>query len=99
MKNYTVILQGIFNENKMESAEFAEYSKRSNANAEAHGGMVKNKYMIDENLAESEKPNFVIIVEFPSKDTATKAFTSEEYLSIIHLRDVVFKDVKILLTK
>lgn len=99
MKNYTVILQGIFNEKKMESTEFKEYSKRSNANSEVHGGVVKNKYIIEENLVKSEKPNFVIIVEFPSKDAATNAFKSEEYLSIIYLRDIVFKDVKILLTK
>jgi len=98
MEKYTVVLQGTFNENGMKSAEFAEYSQRSNANGEKHGGVVQAKYMISENLGQNETPSFVIIVEFPSKDAATKAFTSEEYLSIIPLRKVAFKEVKILLT-
>jgi len=97
MEKYTVVIEGTFNDNKMQSEEFAQYSKRSNANGEAHGGIVKNKFMIEENLTQSNTPHFVILIEFPSKDAAKKAFTSEEYLSIIYLRDIIFKDVKILL--
>jgi len=99
MKSYTIILQGIFNENKKESKEFLEYSKRSNANIEAYKGVVKRKYIIEENLVQNEKPCFVIIVDFPSKDDAKNAFVSEEYLSIIPLRNLIFRDVKILITK
>ncbi len=99
MEKYTVVLQGTFNENGMNSPEFAEYSQRSNANGEKHGGVVQGKYMIKENLGQNEAPHFVIIVDYPSEDAATKAFTSEEYNSIIPLRDVAFKEVKILLTK
>ncbi len=99
MEKYTVVLQGTFNENGMNSAEFAEYSQRSNANGEAHGGVVQGKYVIKENLGQNEAPHIVIIVDFPSADAAKKAFTSEEYKAIIPLREVAFKEVKILLTK
>jgi len=99
MEKYTVVLQGTFNENGMNSPEFAEYSQRSNANGEAFGGVVQAKYMIKENLGQNDAPHFVIIVDYPSEDSAKKAFTSEEYNSIIPLRDVAFKEVKILLTK
>ena len=34
----TVILLGTFNEGGQNTPEFKEYSKRSNANGEAHGG-------------------------------------------------------------
>ena len=99
MEKYTVVLQATFNKDAMNSGEFMEYSKRSNANCEAHGGVVQNKYMIKENLGQNDAPHFVIIVDFPSEENARKAFSSEEYLSIIPLRDVAFKDVKILFTK
>jgi len=99
MEKYTVVLQGTFNQKGMSSPEFAEYSQRSNANGEAHGGVVQGKYMIKENLGQNQSPHVVIIVDFPSEDAARKAFTSEEYKSIIPLREVAFKDVKILLTK
>ena len=99
MEKYTVVLQGTFNKDGMNSPEFAEYSQRSNANGEAHGGVVQSKYMIKENLGQNEAPHFVIIVDFPSEDAAKKAFTSEEYQSILPLREIAFKEVKILLTK
>jgi len=99
MEKYTVVLQGTFNENGMNSAEFAEYSQRSNANGEAHGGVVQGKYMIKENLGQNEAPHFVIVVDYPSEDAARKAWSSEEYKAIIPLREVAFKEVKILLTK
>jgi len=99
MEKYTVVLQGTFNENGMNSPEFAEYSQRSNANGEAFGGVVQGKYMIKENLGQNEAPHFVIIVDYPSEDAARNAWVSEEYKAIIPLRDVAFKEVKILLTK
>jgi len=99
MENYTVIFQGIFNEKGTESAEFVEYVRRQDINREAFGGIIQNKYFIDENLGQNEMPSFVIIVTFPSKDSAIQAFTSIEYLSIIPLRDIAFKEVKILFTK
>jgi len=99
MSKYTVVLQGTFNENGMSSPEFAEYSQRSNANGEAHGGIIQGKYMIKENLGQNESPHVVIILDFPSEDAAKRAFTSVEYNSIIPLREIAFKEVKILLTK
>jgi len=99
MENYTVILQGKFRENYLQLPEFEEYIKRQDANREVFGGIVKAKYFIDENLEQNETPSFVIIVDFPSKDAAINAYTSEEYLSIIPLREIAFKEVKILFTK
>jgi len=99
MENYTVILQGIFNKNYLQLPEFEEYIKRQDANREVFGGIVKGKYFIDENLGQNETPSFVIIVDFPSKDAAISAYTNEEYLSIIPLREIAFKEVKILFTK
>jgi len=91
------ILEGCFRENGKESPEFQEYSRRSNANGEAHGGEIVAKYIIAENLAQGNKPDFILIVKYPSYDIAHQTFTCDEYKSILPLRDIAFKEVKILL--
>ena len=48
------ILEGTLSEGGINSPEFKEYSKRSNANGEAHGGVVLQKYMVSENLSQGE---------------------------------------------
>ena len=93
-----VILEGIFNKGGMELPEFKEYSQRSNENGEAHGGVVQKKHLIVENLGQGAKPDFIVVVEYPSKEKAKATFSSDVYKSILPLRDKVFKEVKILLT-
>ncbi|PHS69363.1 MAG: hypothetical protein COB23_07035 [Methylophaga sp.] len=92
------VLQGTFNEGGQNTPEFKEYSQRSNANGEANGGKLLGKYIISENLGQGEMPHVVFIVEYPSREIAEKVFTNEEYKSIIPLRDIAFKEVKILLS-
>jgi len=92
------VFQGTFNEGGQNTPEFKEYSQRSNANGEANGGKLLGKYVISENLGQGEMPHVVFIVEFPSYDVAKSAFTNDEYRSIIPLRDIAFKEVKILLS-
>ena len=94
----TAVLQGTFNDGGQNTAEFKEYAHRSNANGIAHGGKLIGKYAINGNLGQGETPHVVFVVEFPSRDVAEMAFTNSEYTSIIPLRDVAFKEVKILLS-
>ena len=93
------IIEATFNEGGMDTPEYEEYAKRSNANGEAHGGVVLSKYMIDQNLGNGDSPHVVLILEYPSREKAVQAFTSEEYNSIKPLRDVALKEVNILITK
>lgn len=92
------ILEGTLSEGGLNSPEFKEYSKRSNANGEAHGGVVLQKYMVSENLCQGGKPDFILIVKYPSYEAAKNTFSNKEYKAILPLRDVAFKEVKILLT-
>lgn len=94
----TIILEATFNQNGMNTPEFKEYSRRSNANGEAHGGVVKRKYQVTDNLGNGGTPQLILIVEYPSHEMAQKAFTNEEYKAILPLREVAFKEVKILFT-
>lgn len=97
-KPCVLILEGTLSEGGLNSPEFKEYSKRSNAHGEAHGGVVLQRYVISENLGQGGKPDFILVVQYPSCEAATTAFSSEEYKAILPLRKVAFKEVKILLT-
>lgn len=92
------ILEGTFNKDGQNTPEFKEYSQRSNANGQANGGKLLGKYVISENIAQGETPHVVFVVEFPSREVAQATFSNEEYKSILPLRDIAFKEVKILLS-
>jgi len=92
------VLEGTFREGGQKTPEFKEYSQRSNANGEAHQGKLLGKYVINKNLGQGDTPHVVFVVEYPSREIAEQVFTNEEYTSIIPLRDVAFKEVKILLS-
>ena len=93
-----VIITAALKPNAAEMDEFKEYSKRSNANGEAHGAVVLSRYNVTENVGQGIKPNMVLTVEYPSKEKALQSFSNEEYQSIIPLRDQAFEEVKILFT-
>ena len=96
----TVLFEGTFNEGMEGSAEHKEYTQRSTANGEAFGGFVfLSNYTFEQNLGNGLLPNFVVIIEYLSKEKLIKSLDSDKYLSIIPLRDLVFKEVKILITK
>lgn len=95
-----VIFEGTFNEGMAGSDIQKEYSKKSTANAEAYGGFISlSNYSFEQNLGNGLLPDFIVIVEYKSKEKVIQSLNSDEYLSIIPLRDLVFKEVKILITK
>ncbi len=94
----TVVIEATFNPNGMNTPEFKEYSRRSNANGEAHGGVVIGKYQVTDNLGNGDTPHLVLVIEYPSKKKAEQTFTNQEYLDILPLRDVAFKQVNIFQT-
>lgn len=94
-----VVIEATFNPNGMNTPEFKEYSRRSNANGEAHGGVVLSKYQVTGNLAEGSLPHLVLVIEYPTQEDAEATFTNDEYQAILPLRAVAFSEVKILQTK
>ncbi|NRB38652.1 MAG: hypothetical protein HRU20_09335 [Pseudomonadales bacterium] len=83
----------------MNTPEFKEYSRRSNANGEAHGGVVIGKYQVTGHLPSPQSndvgPYLILVIEYPNQAMAEKTFSNEEYLAILSLRDVAFKQVNI----
>lgn len=93
-----VVIEATFNPNGMNTPEFKEYSRRSNANGEAHGGVVISKYQVTGNLGNGDTPHLVLVIEYPSQEKAEQTFTNQEYIGILPLRDVALKQVNIFLT-
>jgi len=93
-----VVIEATFNPNGMNTPEFKEYSRRSNANGEAHGGVVIGRYQVIENLGDGDAPHLVLVIEYPTRKNAERTFTNQEYLDILPLRKVAFKQVKIFQT-
>lgn len=93
------VLEATFTTGGQDTEEFLEYSRRSSANGQAHGGKPISKFIINKNLAQGNTPHIVFILEFPSVESAEAAFNSEEYRAILPLREVAFEQVKILLSE
>lgn len=93
-----IVIEATFNPNGMNTPEFKEYSRRSNANGEAHGGVVLQKYQVTGNLGSGDAPHMILVIEYPSQEMASQTFTNKEYLAILPLREIAFKEVKILQT-
>ena len=96
---YSIVLLVTFNEGGMQMPEFKEYSERATANIEAFGGETVEKYMIEKNMEGGEAPQMVAVINFPSREKADAALSTEEYQNLIPLRNVVFKEIRTLITK
>lgn len=99
-KKCIAVFEGTYNEGMDGSAEHKEYSQRSSANAKVYGGfMVLSSYTFEQNLGNGLIPTFVVTVEYQSKEKIIQSLESDEYQNIIPLRDLVFKEIKILIVK
>lgn len=95
-----VVIEARFKKDAMDSAEFKEYSVRSNKNGEANGGVVLAKFQVTANLANSniQSPHLILVIEYPNQAAAHHTFTNSEYQSILPLREAVFEHVNIYTT-
>jgi uncharacterized protein (DUF1330 family) len=98
MTTCKVIVEGTLGDKGTDSDEFKEYLKRAVANDKVYGGVELQYHTVKENLGQGAKPDFVVLLEYPSYEQAKKAFASDEYQEILPLRNIAFKEVKILMT-
>jgi len=99
-KKCIVIFEGTFNEGMRGSDVQKEYSERSSVNAEVFGGFeVLSSYSFEKNLGSGLIPDFLLITQYQSKEKVIQSLETEEYKSIIPLRDQTFKEIKILITQ
>lgn len=86
-KIFLVIIATI---NPQEREAFEYYKTEINKQYESVGAEVTKRYPILQSLTGSEKPDFILVVEFPNQEALQKLFTSEEYQKISPYREKGF---------
>lgn len=85
----TIIVEGTFREGY--ETWFQEYSAQIRAFLQPWGAITIRRQLIEQTLYGVEHPSLVMIIDFPDKEIARTLFFKQEYLSLIPLRDKVFK--------
>lgn len=57
------------------------------------------KYPINHVVMGKEKPDFIMIVEFPNQEALQKLFGSEDYKKLVPYREKAFTNLKVFLSK
>jgi len=97
MAQATIVVEGVFREGY--APYFAEYSRTVRAYLEKHDGAVVRRQRIGKVLYGRDKPDLVMLIDFPDAALAERIFFAPEYLAIIPLRDKVFADFRMYLAE
>jgi len=84
----TILVEGVFRPGYEQ--HFAEYSGRVRRYLEKHSGEVIRRQRIDRVLYGTDRPDLVMVIDFPDRAVAESIFFAQEYLDLIPLRDRVF---------
>jgi uncharacterized protein (DUF1330 family) len=84
----TIIVAAVFRAGY--EAHFQEYSARVRHYLEKHGGQVIRRQRIERTLYGDDRPDLLMMIDFPRREVAERIFFDPEYLNIIPLRDKVF---------
>jgi uncharacterized protein (DUF1330 family) len=93
----TIIVEGTFREGY--EKYFEDYSMRVKTFLQQSDAIVIRRQLIEDTLYGQEHPNLIMLIDFPNKEIASKIFFKPEYLSIIPLRDKIFKTFKMYLAR
>ena len=95
MQQATIVVVGTFAQGYERS--FKEYSGKVRAFLEAHDATVVRRQLVERTLYGGPTPSLVMLIDFPSKESAGSAFFEKEYLDLIPLRDTIFSDFQMFL--
>jgi uncharacterized protein (DUF1330 family) len=92
MSKATIVVEGIFRSGY--ERHFSEYSSKVRAYLMQHGAEVIRRQQVKRTLYGSSICDLIMLIDFPSMETAEKVFFEPGYLALIPLRDLVFADFK-----
>lgn len=96
-KAATIIVEGTFQVGYQ--TYFENYSARVRDFLKQYDSVVIRRQLITETLYGDDNPNLIMIIDFADEDIARRIFFEPAYLSIIPLRDKVFKIFKMYLAE
>ena len=85
----TIIVEGTFNIGY--EVYFEEYSFKIQSFLKQYQTTIIRRQLISETLYGHYKPNLIMLIDFEDRDVARKIFFEKEYISLIPLRDKIFK--------
>lgn len=77
--------------NPLEKEAFDHYSASINVLYQEVGATVTDRFPILKTALGDEKPDFILVVEFPNQEALQKLFSSEEYKVLIPFREKAFE--------
>ena len=93
----TIVIEGTFQQGY--ESYFQDYSIEIKKFLQKYDAITTRRQLIEKTLYGQDRPNLIMIIDFPNKGLAEKIFFEQEYLSLIPLRDKVFKTFKMYLAK
>jgi uncharacterized protein (DUF1330 family) len=93
----TIIVEGVFRPGY--EAHFEQYSTVIRRYLEKHQGEVIRRQRIEKVLYGVEKPDLVMVIDFPDQALAERVFFEQEYVDIIPLREKIFSRFSMYLAK
>jgi len=96
--NLKIILIIIAFANPNEKEAFEYYKSQIRAQYELVGAK-RVKYPIDYVVMGEEKPDFIMVVEFPNQKALQKLFAGEDYKELVLYREKAFTNLNVFLSK
>lgn len=93
----TIIVEGTFAPGY--EGYFEDYSQKIKNFLKQFDTTVVRRQLISETIYGENKPDLIMVIDFADKDLARSVFREKEYVSIIPLREKVFKDFKMYLAE
>ena len=96
--NLKIILIIIAFVNPNEKEAFEYYRSKIRAKYELVGAK-PIKYPIKHSVIGKEKPDFIMVVEFPNQEVLEKLFNSKDYKKLIPYRNKAFKNLQVFIAE
>lgn len=90
------IIIGFINPQEQES--FKHYSTEINKLYESVGAEVIGRYPIAQTLLGEEKPDFLLVVEFPNQQALQNLLTSKEFQDLAPYREKAFSKISVFIS-
>ena len=97
--NLKIILIIIGFINPQEKQSFDYYATNMHQQYENVGAVIVERYPIVHSIFDSEKPDFVLVVEFPNQESFQKLFSGEEYKKLVPFREKGFNKLNVLISQ
>jgi len=85
--------------NSQEKESFDLYASNMRQQYQDVGAVIVDKYPIVHNVFGGEKPDFIMVVEFPNQESFQELFASEDYKKLVPYREKGFNKLNVFISQ